>query len=135
MQVGLPLAGDTHRAVADDDLAIALGEVVEAGDALGLGPLGATGAGRRVGDAALLGAVGEHRLERRAIEAVDGQLGEAEVDGALMADVHDRTDGRCRPPKTSGARRPSASIPRLTVEFTCGAFAILLRRNTADMVG
>ncbi len=93
VQILLALAGDAHRAAADDDLAIALDEAVEAGDALGLDALGATGAGRRVGDAALLGAVDEDRLERVAVEAVDGEFGKPDVDGPLMADADHLRDG------------------------------------------
>ena len=43
-KVRFALAGDAHRAVADDDLAIAGNEAIEAGDALGLDALGAAGA-------------------------------------------------------------------------------------------
>ena len=83
----------TRRAVADDDLAMAGNELIEARHPLDLRAAPAAGAARGVRDAALLGAVGEDGLERRAVEPRDGHPGEALIDRQLVARVDDLGNG------------------------------------------
>ena len=54
----------------------------------------AAGTGGIVRLAAPLRAIGEDRLQRRAVETRDRQLGQAQVDRLLVAGVHDRRHGQ-----------------------------------------
>jgi hypothetical protein len=72
-------------------------KLVERGDPQPAGTQAATRACCIVSLAALLGAVGEDRLERRAIEVRHPEGRQCGIDGALMAGLHDRGDGPVRP--------------------------------------
>ena len=89
----LARAGETDGPVADDDLVMAGNELIEARHPLDLGAAPAAGAARGVRDAALLGAVGEDGLERRAVEPRDGHPGEALIDRQLVARIDDLGNG------------------------------------------
>ena len=78
----------------EGDLGVARDEIVEGLDAelLHLQPAARTGGIVRL--AAPLGAIGQDRLQRRAIEPGHGQLGETHIDGLLVARMHDGGDGQ-----------------------------------------
>ena len=133
MQRAFALPDEAHGALADDDFLVAGDEVVERVDAERLGaPLAARTRGA-VRLAAQLGAVGEDRLERSSVEPGHRQLAQCHVDRALMAGVYDLGDGRGAGEDARNAA-PFGIHSYADGQVHCGAFALLLHRNTADMV-
>ena len=133
MQRAFAAPDQAHGPIADDDLFVAGDEVVERVDTKLLGAPLAAGTRGAFGLAAELGAVGQDRLQRAPLEPGDRQLVQRNVDRALMAGVHDFGDGR------GSGEDPRHKAPRGIHSYAddrghCGAFAHLLRRNTADMV-
>ena len=104
VSVCVPLTAQAQRRVREVDLRMPGNEVVERLDAEPVHPQPAAGTGCLVRLAAPLRAIGQDRLQRRAVEARDRQLGQADIDRLLVAGMHDRRH-----------RQPGAGNDRLSI--------------------
>ena len=112
-------AAQPDRGILERDLRMARDELVERLDTELLHAQPAAGTGCIVRLAAALRAVGEDRLQARAIETRNGQLREPHIDRLLVAGMHDGRD-----------REPAADHGRLSIlDRDVGHFRSLLGIN------